>query len=508
VAGEGILAPHGVIHRNETSAVSHEIISVAQMRAIDAAASAAGVPTLTLMENAGRAVAEAIMARYALQPVALLCGPGNNAGDGWVAARLLHEAGWPVEVHSLVPREALHGDAALAAARWLGEVHLLSGETPDAALYVDALFGAGLARPLDGVAKRLALSLPRTRVIAIDTPSGLEGDTGRALGDIAFQAALTITFVRKKPAHVFASGRALCGEVVVADIGVPDRVVSAQNISLFENSPALWRFPWPRVDAHKHARGHVIAASGAHGRTGAARLSARAALRIGAGLSTVLSPSDAMAENAAQLTAIMLREAKTADDYARSAGEAQCLVIGPAFGLGALYKTYLDAALAAPQRCPCVLDADALTLLAPLERKLDPRDVLTPHLGEFKRLFPDLPIVDRIAAVRTAAARASAIVLLKGPDTLIAHPDGRVVINSTGSPHLATAGSGDVLAGLIAGLIGQGMGAFAAAAAGAWLHGKCGEALGPGLIAEDLPEILPSILKALAKDSGAGDRVG
>jgi hydroxyethylthiazole kinase-like uncharacterized protein yjeF len=507
VASEGNPALHRNIHRNESSALSSEIISVAQMRAIDAAAAAAGVPTLTLMENAGAAVAQAIMARFSPQSVAVLCGPGNNGGDGWVAARVLHEAGWPATVHSLVPREALHGDAALAAARWLGETHLLTGETPDAALYVDALFGAGLTRPLDGVAKRLALSLPRDRVTAVDTPSGLEGDTGRALDDIAFQAALTITFVRKKPAHVFAAGRALCGEIVVADIGVPDRVVSAQNISLFENSSAVWRFPWPRVDAHKHARGHVISASGGHGRTGAARLSARAALRAGAGLSTVLSPSDALAENAAQLTAIMLREAKGAEDYARAVSEAHCLVIGPAFGLDDLYKTHLHAALSAPKRCPIVLDADALTLLAPLTHKLDPRDVLTPHLGEFKRLFPDLSVEDRIAAARTAATRASAIMLLKGPDTLIAHPDGRAVINTTGSPFLATAGSGDVLAGLIAGLIGQGMGSFAAAAAGAWLHGKCGEALGPGLIAEDLPEILPSILKALAKETGAAEDV-
>ena len=483
--------------------MSREIISVAQMRAIDADAARGGVPTLTLMENAGRAVAQAVAARFAPRPVTVLCGPGNNGGDGWVAARVLHEAGWPVQVHTLVPREALHGDAALAAARWLGEVRLLTGETPDAALYIDALFGAGLTRPLDGVAKRLALSLPRARVIAVDTPSGVEGDTGRALDEIAFQAALTITFVRKKPAHVLASSRALCGEIIVADIGVPERVVSAQNISLFENAPDLWRFPWPEVEAHKHARGHVIVASGGHGRTGAARLAARAALRVGAGLATVLSPNDAMAENAAHLTAVMLREANNTDDYARAAIEAKCLVIGPAFGLGDLYKTHLDAALDAPNRGPCLLDADALTLLAPLSRKLDPRDVLTPHFGEFKRLFPDL-LGSRIEMARNAAARAGAIVLLKGPDTIIAHPDGRAVINTTGSPFLATAGSGDVLAGLIAGLIAQGMGSFAAAAAGSWLHGRCGEALGPGLIAEDLPEILPSILKVLAKEAGAG----
>lgn len=489
--------------------MSREIITTAQMRAIDAGAAAAGVPTLVLMENAGRAVAQAIAARFKPQPLAALCGPGNNGGDGWVAARVLQEAGWPVRLYSLVPREALHGDAALAAARWLGEVELLGAAIPEAALYIDALFGAGLTRPLEGVAKRLAFALPRERVIAIDVPSGLDGDTGHALDETSFQAALTVTFVRKKPAHVLSHGRALCGEIVVADIGASERVVSAQNISLFENAPSLWTFPWPHIEAHKHARGHVISASGGHGRTGAARLAARAALRVGAGLSTVLSPSDAMAENAAHLTAIMLREAQSADDYVHAAREAHCFVMGPAFGLTDLHKMYIEAALAASPRAPFVLDADALTLLAPLARRFDPRDVLTPHVGEFKRLFPGMLDAGptRIDAARVGASAAGCTLVLKGPDTVIAHADGRAIINATGTPFLATAGSGDVLAGLIAGLIGQGMATFEAAAAAAWLHGKAAEALGPGLIAEDLPEILPSILKALARETGAGDRL-
>lgn len=483
-----------------------EIITVSQTRAIDAAASAAGVPTRALMENAGRAVADAVMARFPSCPIAVLCGPGANGGDGWVAARLLRDAGWPVSVYSAAPREALRGDAADAASAWVGSVAPLKNATAQERLFIDALFGAGLARALDGDAARLAQTLPRERVIAVDVPSGIDGDTGRALGDVSFSAALTITFVRKKPAHVLTPGRGWCGEVIVADIGVSEGVVAAQNIALWENDPSLWAMPWPGAESHKHQRGHVIVASGPHTRTGAARLAARAALRAGAGLSTVLSPSDALAENAAQLTAVMVKEAKHDADYADAASGAQCLVIGPAFGVETIQRTRLTAAIDASKRCALVLDADALTLLAPLTRSLDARDVLTPHVGEFRRLFPGLleASLSRIETAREAALRAGSVVLLKGPDTIIASPDGRAIVNSTGTPFLATAGSGDVLAGIIAGLIGQGMGSFEAAAAGGWLHGRAGEVLGPGLISEDLAEILPRILSDLAQATGAG----
>lgn len=480
--------------------MSREIITVAQMRAIDEASAQAGAPTRTLMENAGRAVADAIVRRFPQLPTTVLCGPGNNGGDGWVAARALREMGWPVWVETLVPRETLKGDAADAARAWNGEVFELGKSSSKAELYVDALFGAGLSRPLEGEAARLAVVLPPERVVAVDVPSGVNGDDGNALGDVCFAATLTVTFVRKKAAHVLMPGRAWCGDVVVADIGAPESVVAAQNITLRENDPSIWQLPWPEADAHKHVRGHVIVASGGRARTGAARLSARAALRTGAGLVTVLSPSDALDENAAQLTAVMVREAPDEASYAEAARTAQCMLIGPAFGTSDAHYKRLLSTLNSKPRCPLVLDADAITLLAPLTHGLEPRDVMTPHVGEFRRAFPGIwsNADDRIDAARAAAAYARCVVLLKGPDTVIAAPDGRAVVNTTGTPFLATAGSGDVLAGIIAGLIGQGMESFDAACAGAWLHGRTAEALGPGLIAEDLCENLPVVLNRLA----------
>lgn len=482
--------------------LSREIITVAEMRAIDEASASGGVATRTLMENAGRAVAEAIVQHFSPRPTAVLCGPGNNGGDGWVTARALRAFGWPVWVETLVARDRLEGDAADAAAAWAGDTFALGESARSAELYVDALFGAGLSRALEGEAARLATALWSTpdRVVAIDVPSGLDGDSGDQFEDLSFRASLTVTFVRKKPAHVLMPGRAFCGEIVVADIGAPNAAIAAQNLALWENDPSLWLLPWPDLESHKHARGHVMVASGPHARTGAARLAARAALRIGAGLVSVLSPTDALAENAAQLTAIMLREAVGEDAFADAARTAQCLVIGPAFGAADADYKRLEAAMSAKPRCPLVLDADALTLLAPITHGFDPSDVMTPHVGEFRRAFPGIYSLSetRIDAARAAAAYARCVVLFKGPDTVIAAPDGRAIINTTGTPFLATAGSGDVLAGLIAGLIGQGMASFEAAAAAAWLHGKVAERVGPGLIAEDLTENLPAILNKLA----------
>lgn len=475
------------------------------MRAIDAGSAQAGIATRTLMENAGRAVAEAIVARFSPRPTAVLCGPGNNGGDGWVAARALKQQGWPVWVETLAPKAALAGDAADAAHAWTGETFNIGDEAPKAELFVDALFGAGLARPLEGEAARLATRLAATpqRLIAVDVPSGLDGDTGKPLGEAYFRAALTVTFVRKKRGHVLAPGRGLCGEVIVADIGAPEDAVQAQHVQLWENGPEIWgaAFPWPALEAHKHARGHVMVASGSHAQTGAARLTASAALRVGAGVVTVLSPPDAMKENSAQLTAIMLREVVKPDAYARAAQTAQALVIGPAFGVEAARRTALDAALQAPSRCPLVIDADAITLLSPMQRgALKARDVMTPHVGEFNRGFDALleRSETRIEAACAAAAHVGCVVLLKGPDTVIAAPGGRAIVNTTGTPFLATAGAGDVLAGLIGGLIAQGMANFEAAACAAWLHGRAAEAFGPGLTAEDLPDLLPALLNDLA----------
>jgi hydroxyethylthiazole kinase-like uncharacterized protein yjeF len=478
--------------------MAHEILTVAQTAAADRAAIAAGTPGAVLMERAGAAVADAVTARFSPRETIVLAGPGNNGGDGYVAARLLAERGWPVKVQALSPPKT--ADATAAAKRWGGEVAPLGALPAPEALVIVALFGAGLDRPLGGDVARLARALASTRrrVVAIDLPSGLHGDTGRPVGDIAFAAGLTVTFHRRKPAHVLQPGRGLCGEVVVADIGLSEAAAT-----LFENDPDLWlaEFPWPRDDAYKHSRGRLIVVSGEAWSTGAARLAARAGLRVGAGLVTVLSPPDALMVNAGHLEAVMLRPFETEFELEAAASNAEAAVIGPAAGV--TEATLSNVLALARTGAALVVDADALSVFrdepAELFSALDRDDVLTPHPGEFERIFPGLlkTAPERITATRAAAARAQAVVLLKGPDTVVATPDGRAAVNVNGTPWLATAGSGDVLAGLIAGLVAQGMASFEAACAGAWIHAACAEAFGPGLISEDLPGLVPMVLKDL-----------
>jgi hydroxyethylthiazole kinase-like uncharacterized protein yjeF len=480
------------------------------MRAADAAAVAAGTPAMVLMERAGQAVAEAIQARFAPQPVRVLCGPGDNGGDGYVAARRLAEAGFEVRLEALAPPRS---QAALAArASWTGPVEGLGAAVADAGsggLVLDALFGAGLDRPLSGEAARAVRALGRSgaRVIAVDTPSGVAGDTARPLGDAWVQAVLTVTFHRKKPAHLLQPGRGLCGEVVVADIGLGGTGLRAET-ALVENGPHLWlsRMPWPAIVAHKHVRGRLGVVSGEAWSTGAARLAARAGLRVGAGLVTLLSPPEALPVNAAHLEAIMLRGFENDLDLEPLGEALEAVVVGPAAGVNE--ATLANVLALARTGAALVLDADALTVFREepeeLFSVLDRDDVLTPHPGEFERLFPGLldESPQRIAAARAAAARAGAVVLLKGPDTVIAAPDGRAAINGNGVPWLATAGSGDVLAGLIGGLVAQGMESFFAACAGAWIHAEAAARFGPGLISEDLPGLVPMVLKQLYAQSG------
>lgn len=476
-----------------------EILTVAQMTAVDRDAVARGTAISVLMERAGEAVAEAVRQRYARRPVVIWCGPGDNGGDGYVAARHLRRRGWPVAVEAAYPPAS---DACRwAASRWKGEVRPLSTALSPDTLYIDALFGAGLSRPLEGeVAKLARISQePSLTLVAVDTPSGVHGDTGRPLGEAAFRAGLTVTFHRRKPAHVLLEGHKACGEIVVADIGL----ASVGEPDLFENDPELWarRFPWPALDAHKHTRGRLKVVSGEMWSTGAARLAARGALRIGAGAVTVLSPPGALATNAAHLEAIMLAPFGAEADLAVAAEEADAVIIGPAAGVGETTARNLQAL--AGTGAALVVDADALTSFRhdpeELFSCLDRDDVLTPHPGEFERIFPGLlaKAPERIAAAREAAGRAGAVVLLKGPDTVIAAPDGRAAVSLNGTPWLATAGSGDVLAGLIGGLIAQGMESFEAACAGAWIHAECGARHGPGLIAEDLPGLVPAVLAEL-----------
>jgi hydroxyethylthiazole kinase-like uncharacterized protein yjeF len=468
------------------------------MAAADRAAVAAGTPASTLMERAGAAVADAVARRFAPRPTVVLAGPGNNGGDGYVAARRLRDLGWPVRVEALGPPRGAEAQAAARA--WAGPTSNLAQSGGGSDLVIDALFGAGLDRPLGGEVTRLALALERSgaSVAAIDTPSGLAGDTGQALGGVSFRAELTVTFHRRKPAHVLQPGRSLCGEVIVADIGLTDA-----RATLFENGPGLWlaRFPWPGVATHKHTRGRLIVISGEAWSTGAARLAARAGLRIGAGLVTLVSPPEALMINAAHLEAVMLRAFETDLDVEAAGADADCAVIGPAAGV--TDATLTNVMALARTGAALVIDADALSVFrddpAELFRVLDRDDVLTPHQGEFERVFPGLlkASPERITATRAAAARAQAVVLLKGSDTVIAAPDGRAAVNMNGTPWLATAGSGDVLAGLIGGLIAQGMESFEAACAGVWIHAACAEAFGPGLISEDLPGLVPLVLKRL-----------
>jgi hydroxyethylthiazole kinase-like uncharacterized protein yjeF len=480
-----------------------EILTVAEMAAADAAAIAAGTPGRELMERAGAAVAEALARRWPEGEIAVLCGPGNNGGDGFVAARVLSQAGRAVRLALLGERDALAGDAALAAADWTGAVEPLRVESAHgAAVVVDALFGAGLARPLEGAAREALRYAERlSPILSVDLPSGIAGDTGQALG-YAPRAALTVTFHRKKPAHVLEPGRGYCGDMVVADIGLE----SPSEGSLRENGPLVWAgvYPWPARATHKHARGRLVVVSGGPWSTGAARLAARGGLRVGAGLVTVLSPPEALAANAAQLEAVMLRPFETEQELEEAAANVDAAVIGPAAGVNEATVANVEAL--ARTGAALVLDADALTVFRDspedLFSTLDRDDVLTPHAGEFERLFPGLLAAgpERITAARRAAERAHAVVLLKGPDTVVAAPDGRAVVNTNGTPWLATAGSGDVLAGLVGGLIAQGMDSFHAACAAVWLHAEAGRGFGPGLIAEDLPGLIPGVLRALYGD--------
>lgn len=489
------------------------LLSVDEMSRSDRLTIERGRPGIVLMENAGRMVAEATAARFPRGNVSVLCGPGNNGGDGFIAARLLRDWGWNVTLFLLGERERLTGDAAEAAHRWAGPIHPLTADAAEGASFVvDGIFGAGLARDVNGVAGELIRRVNEAKlpVVAIDVPTGLDGDTGLVRGH-AFRAALTITFFRKKPGHVLFPGRALCGELVVAEIGTADGVLGEINPQTFENGPAIWgeAFPRPSIEGHKYARGHSVVVSGGPANSGAARLAARGALRAGSGLVTVAAPPNAVAVNAAQLTAIMLKPFAGADSLTRILEDKRknaCL-IGPGCGVGPSTRENVLAALLSG--AAMVLDADALTSFAEIPRDLfvaikgyfAGATVLTPHEGEFARIFPS-HTGSKLARARAAAAESGAIVVLKGPDTVIAAPEGRAIVNTNAGPELATAGSGDVLGGIILGLMAQGVPAFEAAAMGVWLHGEAGRHFGIGLISEDLPEMLPAVYRDLHQTLG------
>lgn len=472
------------------------ILTANRMRALEQQRFAQGLSSLAAMEAAGLAVAQICAERLVPGTALVLCGPGNNGGDGFVCARHLQEIGWDVTVATWSDPAVMRGDAAAMRDRWSGRTLPITALGGDVGygLVVDALFGIGLSRPLNPSGKLRSIAARARLRIAVDVPSGLNADTGA--WDPLFPSDVTVTFGAKKPGHLLLPGRLACGEVLVAGIGLEPEMAN-----LFETAPPL--LPEGRLDWHKYARGAVLAVSGGMTSTGAARLAARAALRIGAGVVTLLSPPDAAMVNACHLSAIMLkvvRDTAEAIDAARDA-RVRAVVLGPGLGVGAATAELVLALLGTGT--PLVLDADALTSFAGAPARLFQAlagcaagTVLTPHEGEFARLFPDLA-GDKLSRAQAAAARAQATVLLKGADSVIAAPDGRAAINGHAAPWLATAGSGDVLAGMIAGLMAQGLPAWDAACAASWLHGEAGIRGGRGLIAEDLPELLPAILQSL-----------
>ncbi len=479
------------------------LLTPEEMGRADRGAAESGIDSYGLMIRAGHAVSAAFLRLYpAAKHADVLCGPGNNGGDGYIAAEALKQAGAEVSLFHLGDQESLKGDAWRAfqacsvAGRPMEQYRPTTG-----AVIIDALFGAGLQRPLSDALCALIgqvneAGLP---VIAVDLPSGISGLTGEVQG-AAFTATHTVTFMRAKPGHYLLPGRDHCGKLEVFDIGIPQRILKEAGGAHRLNGPDLFAHALPVLAAssHKFRRGHLGVFSGGPSASGAARLSATAGLRTGAGLVTLAVPPNAAMVVANQVTAVMLQAVpdvaaleKWIEDRRLSA-----FVLGPGFGVGEKARAFVSTLAGRT----LVLDADGISSFADEPDALfallsggDPHCVLTPHEGEFARLFPDLAAgmdIGKPEKARRAAERANAIVLYKGADTVIAAPDGRIAINANAPPWLATAGSGDVLAGIIGGLLAQGMPAFEAAAAGAWLHGEAGNRAGEGLTAEDLPNHL------------------
>jgi ADP-dependent NAD(P)H-hydrate dehydratase / NAD(P)H-hydrate epimerase len=495
-----------------------ELLTNAEMAEADRRTIAAGVSGADLMESAGTAVAKVVARRHPPgSRVAVVAGPGNNGGDGFVAARHLAAAGFRVRLCLIGARDRLRGDAAWAAGRWSGPV-TAAPDLSGVAVIVDALFGAGLDRPVTGDALGAveAMNAAGCPIVAVDLASGINGTTGAVMG-AAVRASESVTFFRRKPGHLLLPGRIYCGPVGLAQIGIPAETLAAIKPATFENAPPLWsnRFPVPGLAGHKYSRGHAVVVSGSASHTGAARLAAMAALRGGAGLVTIASPRTALAVNAAASLAVMVRPADGAADLEMLLADTRlnAVAIGPGAGVGAATREMVIASLRGDRAV--VIDADGLTSFAQSREDQSREDraredlfaaaaangkvVLTPHAGEFHRLFDGAlaPVngsktdFSKTDLARAAARRSGAVVVFKGADTVIAAPDGRAAINANAPPWLATAGTGDVLTGLVAGLLAQGMPAFEAACAAVWVHGEAATVAGPGMISEDLAPRLP-----------------
>lgn len=489
----------------------YELLTPRQMGEADhMAAEINGGDSFTLMENASQAVADVILDNYRqCRKIALLCGPGNNGGDGYMIAHILKKHGFEPQCFSLSEPRA-DSDAMKAFVLW-GKTSSPIDEfvACDFDLIVDALYGAGLDRALDAALqnKIIKISESNVPVIAVDLPSGVFGRTG-AIGGAAIRATKTVTFFRLKPGHVCYPGRAHCGEIILADIKIPDSVLQTIRPTYALNLPSLWSKSWPVLDydTHKYRRGHAVVFSGPQTSTGAARLAAQAAARSGAGLVTVISPKDALVVHEMHLTSIMLKEMGSDEETLAflEQRKVRSVVLGPAFTEFKRAFSLVKAILTKGKIFTLILDADALTAVAQKKEeafgffKESPVNViLTPHEGEFSRLFPDIAgktHLTRIEKAEEAAAKSGATIVYKGADTMIASANGRVAVNANGTPFLATAGSGDVLSGIIGGLSAQQMSHFEAACAGVWIHAQCGQIFGPGMIADDIISGIPPVL--------------
>ncbi len=484
-----------------------ELLTTDQMARADALTIAAGIDEFDLVCTAAARVVNCICKRFAsYRQVLVLCGPGNNGADGYVTARMLRDAGIEVSVVSVADADKPDSVCTQARTHWGEQVTQRQHWQPDAStLVVDAMFGAGLSRALVGDAARWVECLRNAKcpVLSIDVPSGLDGDSGMATGAV-IDADVTVTFFRQKPGHLLYPGRALCGELVLADIGISADVLTQVTPQYFENTPQLWADAWPPThsEQHKYQRGHALVFSGPIHATGAARLSAYAALRAGAGLVTLACPVDALTVAASHLTAVMIAPWADRTDFDGILDDTRknAVVIGPGFGLGADTRVRVEQVL--QRAASVVLDADALTAFeshgehfVQLLQQAAGQVVLTPHDGEYRRLFHC--DANRLERARHAARQTGAIVVLKGSDSVIADPTGRVAVNANAPPTLATAGSGDVLAGIICGLMAQQMPTFEAACCAVWMHSECANAFGEGLIAEDLADQLPAVITRL-----------
>ena len=483
-----------------------EILNNSQIQAIEEISIKQGISGFQLMENAGKAVAQEVITLLEGRTALVLCGPGNNGGDGYVTARILKNNGIPVRVASLRDPNTLTNDAAKHFALWGGHAEHAGNISiqKENLLIIDALFGSGLTRPLTNEVLKISQTIAQNNLdcIAIDIPSGVNGNTGNILGG-AIKASKTITFSRPKPGHFLYPGRSFCGKVLVKDIGISDKNIDKIAPQLFINKPKLWqknaKFLHRHWTDHKYTRGHATVISGKK-MPGAARLAAQAARRIGAGLVTITCPPDNFATLSAGEPGTLIKSAPTQKQLMKILNDRRqnAILVGPGTGLTKKTNAIVLQVLAM-QNKTIVLDADALSIFEKnpntLFSAIKMPCILTPHEAEFKRLFPMQG--DRLSAVRKAAKLSGAIIILKGPDTIIASPSGDAAINSNAPPTLATAGTGDVLAGFVLGLLAQNTTPFDAACAAVWLHSEAANKFGNGLIAEDLPKMLPSVITSL-----------